>query len=249
MATEMIQQPVVEMQMQPRTDGVLAMIERLATMPGFDPSNLEKLIDLHERTEATRARKAYHASFAEMQQVLPSIYRTGRGHNSITYAKNHDIQEALRPVLFQHGFGISFRTAAAEGGKLRVVLVLAHRDGHAEESELIIGADTTGNKNAIQAMGSSQTYAQRYLTLAMLNLTSHDDPTDDDGHTAGSAAVVDPKGFDQWEFDMDAAADGGLDALTAAWKKSKPAMRDHALKHYAARHNARKQKAAKVVAA
>lgn len=239
----------VEVTMQPRTDGVLSMIERLATAPGFDPSNLEKLIDLHERTEATRAREAYHAAFARMQQNLPSIYRTGRGHNSITYATNHDIQEALRPVLFAHGFGVSFRTAAAEGGKLRVVLVLAHRDGHAEESELIIGADMTGNKNAIQAMGSSQTYAQRYLTLAMLNLTSHDDPNDDDGNATGRGAVVDPKGFAQWEADLDAAADGGLGILTAAWKGSKPAMRDHALKHYADRHAARKERAAKVVTA
>lgn len=246
--TSLVQHGEVEMALQPRTDGVLSMIERLATMPGFDPANLEKLIDLHERTEATRARKAYFAAFAQMQQELPSIYRSGRGHNSITYAKNHDIQETLRPVLFKYGFGISFRTSAVDG-KLRVVLVLAHTDGHSEESELVIAADKSGAKNDIQAMGSAQTYAQRYLTLAMLNITSHDDKSDDDGYAAGRAAVVDPKGFEQWEADLDAAADVGLDALTAAWKASKAAMRDHALKHYANRHNERKAKAAKVVEA
>jgi len=246
--TALVQHGEKELTMQPRTDGVLAMIERLATAPGFDPSNLEKLIDLHERTEATRARKAYHAAFAEMQQVLPSIYRTGRGHNSITYAKNHDIQEALRPVLFQHGFGISFRTAAAEGGKLRVVLVLAHRDGHSEESELIIGADTTGNKNAIQAMGSSQTYAQRYLTLAMLNLTSHDDPNDDDGNAAGRAAVVDPKGFTEWLDNLEDAADAGPASLTEAWNKSDAKFRTHLTKHYRDKQDAIRAKAKAVKA-
>lgn len=237
--------PVVDMQMQPRTDGVLAMIERLATTPGFDPINLEKLIDLHERTMATQAKKAYSAAFADMQQKLPSIFRTGRGHNNITYAKNHDIQEALRPVLYEFGFGISFRTAE-EAGKLRVKLVLAHRDGHSEESELVIGADTTGNKNAIQAMGSSQTYAQRYLTLAMLNITSHDDPTDDDGQSAGRGVVVDPKGFDEWVVEIDKAAEKGSVALRAAWNTSSEAFRVHMTKHYRDGHEARKRRAAAV---
>ncbi len=220
--------PVVEMQMQPRQDGVLSMIERLAMTPGFDPSNLEKLIDLHERTMATQARKAYFSAFADMQQKLPSIFRTGKGHNNITYAKNHDIQETLRPVLHEFGFGVSFRTAD-EGGKLRVTLVLAHRDGHSEESTLVIGADTSGNKNAIQAMGSSQTYAQRYLTLAMLNITSHDDPSDDDGYSAGrKPAPVAPKGFEQWWADFAAAADMGTAALSSAWKGTTKANRDYA---------------------
>lgn len=230
--TTLVQHGEREMAMQPRTDGVLSMIERLATMPGFDPANLEKLIDLHERTEATRARKAYFAAFAQMQQELPSIYRSGRGHNSITYAKNHDIQETLRPVLFKYGFGISFRTSAVDG-KLRVVLVLAHTDGHSEESELVIAADKSGAKNDIQAMGSAQTYAQRYLTLAMLNITSHDDPTDDDGASAGRKATPEaPKGFGDFMDNMRAVADNGFEAFSVAWKAAKPQHRTHATTYY-----------------
>lgn len=234
-----------EMALTDPNSGVLAMIERLATAPGFDPSNLEKLIDLHERTMATQAKKAYYSAFADMQQKLPSILRRGRGHNSITYAKNHDIQETLRPVLYQFGFGISFRTGE-DSGKLRVTLVLAHREGHSEESTLVISADNTGNKNAIQAMGSSQTYAQRYLTFAMLNITSHDDPADDDGQTAVAGVVVDPKGFDEWVVEIDKAAEHGAQALRAAWNKSSEAFRLHMTKHYLKGHEARKRRAASV---
>lgn len=246
MASDNSAATVVDMQMQPRTDGVLAMIERLATMPGFDPSNLEKLIDLHERTMATQARKAYYADFARMQQKLPDVYRTGRGHNSITYAKNHDIQTALRPVLFEFGFGISFRTSEADG-KLRVVLVLAHREGHSEQSEFVIAADKTGNKNDIQAMGSAQTYAQRYLTLAMLNLTSTDDATDDDGH-ASQPKMSKPAKFDAFMDDLRAAADSGPAALAEAWKGTTKANRDYAQAMHRAELDTLKATAAKVAA-
>ena len=229
--------------MQPRTDGVLGMIERLATAQGFDPSNLEKLIDLHERTEATRAKKAYYAAFADMQQDLPSVFRSGRNkHNDTTFAKNHDVQTALRPVLFKFGFGISFRTSDADG-KLRVSLVLGHREGHSEESTLVVAYDTTGSKNAIQAMGSSQTYAQRYLTFAMLNITSHDD-ADDDGRSSEQAKVASPTGYDSWSDDMDAVADRGLSELSAAWASSAADLKRFAAKHHPAQHEARKRKAA-----
>jgi hypothetical protein len=59
--------------------------------------------------------------------------------------------------------------------------VLAHCDGHAEETTLSGPPDASGSKNAIQAIGSTLSYLQRYSLVQMLGLAA----ADDDGKAAG----------------------------------------------------------------
>lgn len=243
--TETTLAPVVEMQLQPRAEGVMGIIERLASDPNFDTAKLEKLIELHERTQANAARAEFFAAFAEMQAEIPAIERKGRGDKGARYAKDEDIQAALRPILQRHGFMLSFATAFSGDGKVSITGKLAHRAGHVETSEFVSAADTSGSKNAIQALGSTQTYGKRYTTIALLNITGTDEHLDDDGAATGRAQVTDPDGFESWSLDLDLVADGGLDALTAAWKQSPDAYRKHTLKHYSREHEQRKAKAAR----
>ena len=46
--------------------------------------------------------------------------------------------------------------------------VVSHRLGHSEENTLTAGRDESGNKNNIQAVGSTITYLQRYTLKAAL---------------------------------------------------------------------------------
>ena len=61
--------------------------------------------------------------------------------------------------------------------------VLRHRAGHEEEAEIELPADASGDKNPVQAVGSTMSYGQRYVTRMLLNLTSRGE--DDDGAVAG----------------------------------------------------------------
>ena len=104
-----------------------------------------------------------------------------------TYATWEDTVDAIRPILARHGFSLSFKPGRSPKGVPTVTGVLRHEAGHKEEAELELPADTTGDKNAVQAVGSTMSYGQRYVAKMLLNLTSRGE--DDDGPAAGQSAA------------------------------------------------------------
>jgi hypothetical protein len=63
-----------------------------------------------------------------------------------------------------------------------------------------VAPDASGNKNAVQALGSAISYGKRYTASALLNLTSHGE--DDDSFRAG----IDDK-YADWISAIDGIAD------------------------------------------
>lgn len=182
---------------------ILSVIERMAMNPEIDPERIERFIALKERMEATAARKSYAGALSEMQAELPVIQergrievrkkdakgeRTGDVQQSTSYALWEDINEAIRPALTKHGFALSFRTGQTQDGRVTVTGILSHRDGHQEETTMVLQHDSTGSKNAVQAIGSSTSYGKRYTASALLNLTSRGE--DDDGNAADADETV-----------------------------------------------------------
>lgn len=167
------------------------LIERVATNPNASIETLERLLGMQERVQATHAKRAYQAALAEMQPNLPIIEERGAIKNGqkvqSTYALWEDINEAIRPVLAQYGFALSFRVNKT-ASEVTVTGVLSHRDGHSEETALSLPVDGSGSKNAVQAVGSSTSYGQRYTAKLLLNLTSRG--ADDDGQAAGLGAAA-----------------------------------------------------------
>ncbi|ANK73763.1 ERF family protein [Ensifer adhaerens] len=168
---------------------IIQVIERAAMNPNVDIDKMERLLQMQERIMERQAKASYMAALAEMQPDLPEIPENGKGHGNIKYALWEDINELIKPVLGNHGFSLSFRTGQADG-KIIVTGVLSHRDGHSEETTMHLPTDTSGSKNAVQAVGSSTSYGKRYTAQALLNLTSRGD--DDDGQAAGAKADNDP---------------------------------------------------------
>lgn len=171
---------------------IISMIERVARDPAVDITRLERLLELRERVVDREARMAYIEAFVVMQPKLPSIDEKGAILNKdrkvqSTYAKWSDVVEAITPILGEHGFKLNFRTTQTDT-RIVVTGVLSHRGGHSEETQISLPYDTSGSKNAVQSIGSSQTYGQRYTAKALLNLTSRNDPTDDDGQSASPLA-------------------------------------------------------------
>jgi hypothetical protein len=166
----------------PPTDQLLSIIERVAMSPNADIAKLEKMLEMQERVLARNARMAFASDLARMQADMPEISQNGaivhNGRAISKYAKFEDINEAVKPVLQKHGFAVSFRIKQPEG-KIEVTAILSHRDGHSEETSMLLPADTSGAKNAVQAQGSSVAYGKRYAMCALLNITSRGE--DDDG--------------------------------------------------------------------
>jgi len=207
----------------------MAMLGRLSERPDVDVEKLERLIQLGERMQTHKARAEFYTAFAEMGDELPTVIERGIGHNAITYATNADIQDAVKPVLKRHGFMLSFRTAFADDGQCKITGVLAHRGGHSEQTEFVAKPDTSGSKNAIQAIGSTLQYGYRYTTRALLNIATRAE--DDDGDAAGGRPDP-PEGYEQWQQDFEAAAEKGMAPLLDVWQRGVEEFR-----HYAATYS------------
>ena len=139
----------------------------------------EKLMGLQERWEANQARKAFNEAIAAAKSEIKPIVRTSTGHNSKKYADFATIARTIDPIISKYGLGYRFRSA--EGERIAVTCILFHKLGHSEETTLSGPADKTGNKNDIQAIGSTLTYLQRYSLMQALGLAAGND---DDGATA-----------------------------------------------------------------
>lgn len=153
---------------------------------GADMAVLERLMGLHERWEANQARKAFDAAISEAKAQIKPIARNAKGHNDKTYADFAAIAREVDPILAAHGLSYRFRTDQADT-KIHVTCILSHKDGHSETTTLAGPADNSGSKNAIQAIGSTLTYLQRYSLVQMLGLAS---AKDDDGKTSGMGAAM-----------------------------------------------------------
>jgi len=227
-------------------DTAVSLFERLARDPSVDVEKLERLIAMQERIMAHNAKAAFDAAFSEMQGELPVITEKGEikvgGQLRSKYATNEDIQETVKPILQRHGFAIRFRNAVLDDGRLKVIGILSHRSGHSEQDEFVTKADDSGSKNAIQAIGSSRSYGQRYTTTALLNIATRG--ADDDGR--GSEAPMPPKGYDDWLITFSEAANGGLATLRKVFAAAAKPYREHLTKHDAANYDTIKARADKV---
>lgn len=145
----------------------------------------EKLMGLHERWEANQARRAFDTAISAAKAELKPVTRNKQGHNSKWYADFAAVATAVDPILSKHG--LSYRFKSDQGDRISVTCILSHKDGHFETTTLSGPADTTGSKNAIQAIGSTLTYLQRYSLVQMLGLAAADD---DDGKAGGAGELI-----------------------------------------------------------
>lgn len=163
----------------------LQMIERAASDPEINIDKLKSLMELYERRDAALARKSFDAAVAAAKAEIPPIERNATGHNNKRYADFSAIAKVVDPILGKHDLYYRFRTHQAD--KISVTCVLSHKDGHSEETTLCGSPDGSGNKNGIQALGSTLTYLQRYSLVQMLGLASD---KDDDGLKSGMGGAI-----------------------------------------------------------
>lgn len=150
---------------------------------GADLGSVKEMLAMSRELAAEQARRAFDAALADAKAEIPIVARNAKGHNNKAYADFSAYASALKPILAKHGLSYRFRTEQTD--RITVTCVLSHKEGHAEENSLSGPADTTGSKNAIQAVGSTLTYLQRYTLVQALGLAAGDD---DDGKASGQSS-------------------------------------------------------------
>jgi hypothetical protein len=183
-------QPKQQMAVIPTTP---AEMLGLAVQNGASVEQLDKLISLMERTRAIEARQAYVTAMAQFKQDPPTIIKNktakmqkdGRDLYSYGFADLAavcgGIVEALAKVDISHAW-----TTTQANGLITVTCTLTHAMGHSESTALSAGADQSGGKNSVQAIGSTVKYLERYTLLAITGIAVQDNE-DDDG--AGASPV------------------------------------------------------------
>lgn len=168
------------------------MMLQMATQQRADPAVIEKYMDLCDRHEKNEARKAYTVAMAQFRADCPTIDRNrsvsfGQGKTSYTHADLAGTVQQIKAILSECGLSHSWRTQQIEG-QISVTCVVTHILGHSESTTMTAPSDASGSKNAIQAIGSTVTYLERYTLFAMLGLASADG--DDDGNAAGDDSSI-----------------------------------------------------------
>jgi ERF superfamily len=173
----------------------LAVLAVFLRDPRVPAERVSQAFDFFKRVEDAEALKAFNAAMASARAELSPIvkrhaveYGDGAKRTAYKHETLGDIAEAVDPILARHGLAYRYRGTSNPNEPVSVTCIVSHRAGHAEETTLKAGADTTGSKNSIQAIGSATSYLQRYTLRLVLGLSTTN--SDDDGRSAGDTVNV-----------------------------------------------------------
>ena len=158
------------------------MMLQIAIEKGADLAQMEKLMDMSDRYEASQAKKAYVKAMSQFRASCPAIAKTRKGHNN-NYAGLAETIEQIKSLMAECGLSHSWEMAQ-DGDNITVTCCITHSEGHSECTSMTAPPDTGGSKNKIQSIASTVSYLERYTLYAKLGLASAD--MDDDGNLAGA---------------------------------------------------------------
>lgn len=170
----------------------MAMLQ-LAVEKGASVEQLERLMALQERFEANEAKKEFVQAMTRFKESPVIIeknatvdFTSQKGRTHYKHATLANVCDAIGPELSKVGISHRWETEQMDGGMIRVTCILTHSRGHSEKVWLQAGRDESGNKNNIQAVGSTVTYLQRYTLLAATGMAVADQRDDDAQGGSGS---------------------------------------------------------------
>jgi hypothetical protein len=144
---------------------------------GLDPSTLRDLMSLQREWEEGEAKRAYTMAMTKLKAEMPSVIERERevsfGGTHYKFTSLAKAMDVVTPHLSKNGFSISWKSNN-NGDYVSVTCSIVHSGGHHEETTLSGPVDKSGGKNAIQAVGSTVTYLQRYTALSLLGIATAD---------------------------------------------------------------------------
>jgi hypothetical protein len=201
---------------------VMAMLSD-AIQRGMSIDVIREIKAMAVEFDQANKRAAFDRAVADAKAAIPPIKKNrrvgfesrkpGAARTDYAYEDFAEVARTVSPHLAAVGLSYRFRSEQ-EGTAVRVTCILAHRDGHSEETTLIAAADTSGNKNSIQAVGSTVTYLQRYTLKMALGLAAAEE--DDDGGKHGVETIT-AEQADELMGLIDAAIENDPDADRGVW--------------------------------
>lgn len=168
--------------------------EQLMTLlkdPAIPADKLKILSEIRREVIQDEAKEAYQYNFALFAAEMPPVERDGlvdlgsKGKYPFTTYEQMDF--VLRPLLVKHGFSLQFWSSDPE--RIDAVVIHGALIGHGWQREAVypVPPDTGPGRNALQARGSAQTYAKRYIADLLCNIVRKG--TDNDGRGAVDAFI------------------------------------------------------------
>jgi hypothetical protein len=178
-------------------DPFVDFLERAARDKDFDVDKLERVLALKERADQRERERQFSEALARVQADMPQMTKQGRIQYTAKsgavmnskYTRLEDIDRQVRPMLAAEGFAITFDSAPSttKQGHTTFTAKLMHRAGHSETKSITLPTDNGPGRNDVQAVGSTTSYARRYLLEMHLNIVRTDE--DDDG-AGGSPPIT-----------------------------------------------------------
>lgn len=185
---------------QSESGKMLSMIVEAARDPNIDAAKMEQMVNLTTRLQDRELQSEFNRSLNAAIMEMPVITRAGEiiipanqskgtpARKQGKFARFEDIDRVCRPILARYNLTIRFEIGNEESA-ITCRPILSHANGFTERGEAMrVPADTSGSKNAAQAVGSAVQYAKRYSYCAALNIVT--EGVDDDGNMGRAFAEL-----------------------------------------------------------
>jgi hypothetical protein len=139
-----------------------ASIEQIAALVGL----AEKWEDMEDRRIYRDDKRLFREAMAKFKLDPPKIEKNKQvkfGTTEYSHSELHVVCDAI--VARLASFGITHRWVPKQEGGLITVTCILSLGTYSEETPLSSGPDTSGGKNAIQAIASAVSYLERYTLL------------------------------------------------------------------------------------
>lgn len=163
---------------------------QLAMDKGVDLDRLEKLYEMQRQWQQDQAKMAFTSAMAEFKKNPPQIlkdkhvsFQTSKGLTEYDHATLGAVCDAIIKGLAAVGVSHDWDPDTTDPRRIGVTCILTHAEGHSKRVTMHGPPDESGGKNAIQAIGSTVTYLERYTLFAATGIAAMDD---DDGRASGT---------------------------------------------------------------
>lgn len=178
-------------QVATRSDTLLAQVIAASANPEVDASKMEAMANLALKLQLHEQEQMFARDFAAAVMEMPRISKTNKIIIPANQAKGtaarvqgkfaswENIDKVVRPILQRHNLVLTFKVGTTADQSTAVTPILTHTSGYREIGEAMrVPPDTSGSKNAAQAVGSSVAYGKRYAACAMLNIVTEEEDRD-----------------------------------------------------------------------
>jgi ERF superfamily protein len=245
---------------QPQATSLVQALAGAAADPRTDMDKMERLFAMHQTMLKQEAERAFNEAMACAQANLKPIATNAyNDHTKSKYAKLAAINDALTPIHTAEGLSVSFDAHTPEFDKdgkeinppregwHRTIAFVSHKAGHTRKYHLDLPLDAAGakgnvNKTDVQAMGSTNSYARRYLKFMIFDVATFDDD-DGNGARSGSGGQLSEKEATDHLAAIDGAGkDDLMKVFGVAWNAAEKVKDKGAQRLFIQHRDARKAK-------